>query len=265
MDQMKFFTAIIIIICHGLLTIMNQANVYEPIYQKDIKESAHQREDDAISNKWSACDLPPEEWPDYYFFTNAQQRHYNLALENAVAFVVKDYVYAAEIKNEQWELKQIYHYRDDIYQAYTESDMGNELYMLFKTDTPDTLPYYIIVADIRKGDAADIILYGEYSYNSVLEWYSYKDWFDGRTSEEELQINITDEIYDSVYNNGVLLAVYDYVDMTARDIKIQWEIDGNYTYIGRNGYIVCANCSNGGQNIIFFVDVWNKTYAVLKR
>lgn len=264
MEQVKYFAAVIMIICCGISTIINQADLNTPIYQQDIKEATFQTEKNAIDNKWQECDLPMEKWPDYYFFTNTQQRHYNLSLENAVAFVVKDYVYDTEMKNELWELKQIYHYRDNIYQAYTESDMGNELYVLFETDTPDTLPYYIIVADIRKGDVADIILYEEYSYNSMLEWYSYRDWFDGKTSEEQLQINITGEIYDSIYNNGVLLAINDYVDMTDRDIKIQWEIDGNYTYIGRNGYIVCATCSNGVQNIIFFVDVWNKTYAVLE-
>lgn len=264
MGRMKYFAAIIIIICRGLSTIMNQAYVNESTYQKDIKEAAYQAENNAIDNKWQECNLPMEEWPDYYFFENAQQRHYNLSLENTAALVVKDYTYNAAMKNELWELKQIYHYRDDIYQAYTESDMGNELYILFKTNTPDTLPRYAIVADIRKNNAADIPLYGEYSYNSMLEWYSYKDWFDGKTSTEQLQFDVTNEIYDSIYNSEVRLAIYDYVDMTDKDIRIHWELDGNSMYVGGNGYIVCANCSNEVQNIILFVDVWNKTYAVLE-
>lgn len=260
MKQMKCFMAITIIICCGLSMIMY------PIDPKDIKEVTYQAENNVIDKKWQECDLPPEEWPDYYFFKNAQQRHYNLSLENEVAFAVKDYIHDAGMENEQWELKQIYHWKDDIYQAYTESDMGSELYIILKTDTPETLPYYIIVADIRKGDAADIILYEEYSYNSVLEWYSYKDWFNGKrkTSEKQLQFNDTDELYDSIYNNGVHWAIYDYVDMMDGDKKGHWETSGNCTYIGQNGYIVCVSCSNEIKNIIFFVDVWNKTYATLE-
>ncbi|MCM1220980.1 MAG: hypothetical protein NC548_41490 [Lachnospiraceae bacterium] len=139
MEQTKYFVTIIIIICRGLSTIMNQTYANESIYQKDIKEAVYQAENNAIDHKWQGCNLPMEEWPDYYFFENAQQRHYNLSLENTAAFVVKDYAHNTAMKNELWELKQIYHYRDDIYQAYTESDMGNELYILFKTNTPDTL------------------------------------------------------------------------------------------------------------------------------
>ncbi|MCM1252530.1 MAG: hypothetical protein NC321_06895 [Clostridium sp.] len=261
MEQMKYFVTIIMIICYGLPTIMPQTDANKFIYQKDITESVYQSERDAIDNKWQDCDLEVEEWPDYDFFINAQQKHYNLSLENAVAFVVKDYMNGKE--KELWELKQIYHYRDDIYQAYTESDMGNELYILFKTNTPDTLSRYVIVADIRKDNVADILLYGEYSYNSMLEWYSYQDWFDGKISTEQLPFDVTNEIYDSIYNGEVRLAIYDYVDMADKDTRIHWELDGNSMYVGENGYIVCVNCSNGVQNIILFVDVWNKTYAVL--
>ncbi|MCM1388187.1 MAG: hypothetical protein NC231_12735 [Bacillus sp. (in: Bacteria)] len=261
MEQMKYFVTIIMIICYGLPMIMAQTDANKFIYQKDITESVYQSERDAIDNKWQNCDLEVEEWPNYDFFINAQQKHYNLSLENAVAFVVKDYMNGKE--KELWELKQIYHYKDDIYQAYTESDMGNELYILFKTNTPDTLPRYVIAADIRKNNVADILLYGEYSYNSMLEWYSYKDWFDGKMSTGQLPFDVTNEIYDSIYNGEVRLAIYDYVDMADKDTRIHWELDGNFMYVGENGYIVCANCSNGVQNIILFVDVWNKTYAVL--
>lgn len=223
-----------------------------------------QAESSAADKEWQKCDLPQEEWPDYYFFKNAQQGHYNLSLENEVAFAVKDYARDAGLENEQWELKQIFHWSDDIYQAYTESDMGSELYIILKADTPEALPYYMIAADIRKGDAAAAILYEEYSYNSMLEWYSYKDWFDGKKTadEKQLSLNAIDELYDSIYSNEAYWAICDYLDRIDGNESDQWEINSNSTYIGRNGYIACVSCSNGVKDVLFFVDVWNKTYAI---
>ena len=103
-----------------------------------------------------------------------------------------------------------------------------------------------------------------YSYNSMLEWYSYKDWFDGKGAEWSLNFDITGYLHDVIYNNGFILAIYDYVDRTGKGKGATWNIDDNYTYIGRNGYIACAYCSNGVQTIRFLVDVWNKTYAVVE-
>ncbi|MDE7258733.1 MAG: hypothetical protein K2N77_05790 [Lachnospiraceae bacterium] len=255
MTQMKYFTSIIIIICLGLQTISDQA---------DIDVSAHQAENNAIDQVWHECNLPQEEWPDYDYFINAQQGHYNLTLENMAAFVVKDYALDSGMDKEEWELKRIC-YGEDAYQVYVESKTGNELYILL-SEGQGIQPDYIIMADIRKGDGVDISLYeGEYSYNSMLEWHSYMDWFDGKnTMEERPGLDVIGDLYDSVYGNGIFYAIYDYLDITDGDKKSHWEIDSNYMYIGRNGYIACANCSNGGEDIVVLVDVWNKSYAVLE-
>ncbi|MDE7131918.1 MAG: hypothetical protein K2O65_09000, partial [Lachnospiraceae bacterium] len=117
----------------------------------------------AIDHVWHECNLPQEEWPDYDYFINAQQGHYNLTLENMAAFVVKDYALDSGMDKEEWELKRIC-YCEDAYQVYVESKTGNELYILL-SEGQGIQPDYIIMADIRKGDGADISLYeGEYSY-----------------------------------------------------------------------------------------------------
>ena len=106
---------------------------------------------------------PQDKWPDYDYFINAQQGHYNLTLENMAAFVVKDYALDSGMDKEEWELKRIC-YCEDVYQVYVESKSGNELYILL-SEGQGIQPDYIIMADIRKGDGADISLYeGEYSY-----------------------------------------------------------------------------------------------------
>lgn len=240
-----------------------EASIVEEEHVQSEEEITFQAQGNAIDNMWRECDLPQQEWPDYWFFTN--ESYYHLSLENAVAFVVKDYALDAAMENEQWELKRIYHCRDDIYQAYTESDKGSELYILFREDPLTALPNYIIIADIRRGAEEDITLQNDYySYNSMLEWYSYQDGFDGKLSEEQPQFDVTDDIHDSIYRNGVFCAIYDYVDRTNGDTKNHWVMSDNDTYVGKNGFIACAHCSNGVQNLMVFVDVWNWTYAVLE-
>lgn len=225
--------------------------------------STYQVRSNAIDHVWHECNLPQEEWPDYDYFIYAQQGHYNLTLENMAAFAVKDYALDSGMDKEEWELKRIC-YCEDTYQVYVESKIGNELYILL-SEGQGIQPDYIIMADIRKGDDADISLYeGEYSYNSMLEWHSYMDWFDGKNiMEERPELDVIGDLHDSVYSNGIFYAIYDYLDKTDGDKKSHWEIDSNDTYIGRNGYIACANCNNGVQNIRVLVDVWNKSYAVL--
>lgn len=254
MIQTRCFYSVIIMICYALLAITEQV---------DFNESVNRAEKHGIESIWCECDLTAEEWPDYYFFTNAQQGHYNLTLESAVAYAVKDYALDSGMENEEWELKRIYYFEDTC-QAYVESKKGNELYILF-TDSQGAFPKYIIMADIRRGNGADVILQEEvYSYNSMLEWHSYKEEVDGKDRENSLSYDVAGYLHDVIYNNGLILAICDYVDMTGGNKKATWKIDDNYTYIGRNGYIVCAYCSNGVQNIRFLVDVWNKTYAVVE-
>lgn len=254
MIQTKYFYAVIIIICCTLSTIMEQVG---------IDGSVSRGEKNGTESIWRECDLTAEEWPDYYFFTNAQQAHYNLTLESTVANVVKDYALDSGMENEEWELKRIYYF-EDACQAYVESKTGNELYILF-TDIQGVFPKYIIMADIRKGNKADVILQEEaYSYNSMLEWHSYEEWFDGKDMEGSLSYDAAGYLHDVIYNNGLFLAIYDYVDVTGKNKDVIWKIDDNYTYIGRNGYIVSAYCSNGVQNIRFLVDVWNQSYAVVE-
>lgn len=231
-------------------------------YTQREEEITFQTQRNAIDNMWRECGLTWQEGPDYRFFTNAQKGGYNLTLENSVAFVVKDYALDTTLEDEKWELKCIYHYRDDIYQACTESDMGSELYILFRENYLTALPDYIIAADIREGDEGDIaLLYVNYSYNSMLEWYSYQEWFDGKLSEKVPQVDVADFIHDSSYETAVCLAIYDYVYRTNGDTESHWVVSDNDTYVG---FIACAHCSNGVQDFIIFIDVGNWTYAVLE-
>lgn len=249
MKQIKFFVSIIIIICVSVPVFVCQADNNKTMYQTGNNDI------------WQECNLPREEWPDYDYFINAHEGHYNLTLENNAAFAVKDYGHISGIESEEWELKRIC-YSEDAYQVYVESKLGDELYILL-SEGQGIQPNYIVMADVRKEDDADIALYGGYSYSSMLEWCSYKEWSDGKTKKEILDIDTIGDLHDSIYGNGIVNAIYDYVDITGTDKRSHWEIDSNNIYIGRNGYIACVNCKKGTQNIRFLIDVWNKNYAVL--
>ena len=231
--------------------------------QPDLKESTYQPENPVIDQLWKECSLPQEEWPDYDYFTN--EGHYQLSLVNETAYVVKEYAMHSGLENKEWELKRIYSCGDsNAFLAYLESKTEDELYILF-SEGSGVLPVYIILADIRKDANADVSLpYGGYAYNSMLEWDSYKDWFDGEADRLHIQYKTVGEIHDSIYDSGLFFTIEDYVDRTGGDTESQWEVYGNDVYVGRNGYIVCTVCQNENRNFIFLFDVSNKTYAVVE-
>lgn len=252
--SMEQVQCIIMILSLGLSIITNQ---------NDLKESTYRAENPVIDQMWQECSLPQEEWPDYYYFTN--EGHYRLVLVNETAFVVKEYAMDSGLENEEWELKRIYSCGSgNAFLAYVESKTGNELYILF-SDGPGAQPVYIILADVRKDADADVSLpYGGYAYNSMLEWYSYKNWYDGEADGQRVPHETIGEIHDSIYGSGLSCAINDYVDRTGRDTESQWEVYGNDIYVGKNGYIACTVCQNKGKNLIFIFDVSNKVYAVVE-
>lgn len=218
---------------------------------------------ETINQYIKACDLSYDQIPDYYYFTNAGQGHYNLTLENEAAQMIKDYALDTGMEKEEWELKRIT-YQSGIYQAFVESKNGNELYLLFPHDDQS----YIIAADIRNGSDAKISLQDErYSYNSMLEWYSYEHWFNGMDKnkiEGGFKLDVIDNLYDSIYENSGYYALYAYLSDSGSEIESDWKIDGNTSYIGRNGYLASVSFLNEEEQIDMLIDVWNKTYAVFR-
>lgn len=255
--QFRFIVMMIISLCFGIQDITKQ---------DEINLTEINNEMDITKEPWKHCDLEWEEMPMPEYFTNVNQTYYNYTTKGDVAAVIMDYVLDAGMEDEQWALKSIYHNDDDIYQAYTESDMGSELYILFLCDTPDAKPCYIIAADIRKSANEDTVFHqGKYSYNSMLEWYSYKEWFDGgNDTEETIEVNVNGYLYDACYGNHSYYAIYDYLDRFGGDKDIPWEIDENMAYVGSCGSIASIPCVVGTEKIYLFLDIWNKRYAVFK-
>lgn len=233
--------------------------VTEPMEEKE--ETVETSETDILQDKWIKCDLSYDQMPDYYYFTNACQGHYNLTLENEVAHMIKDYALDAGMEQEEWELERIT-YHNGIYQAFAESKTGNELYVLLPHDDES----YIIAADIRKNSAAKIPLQDDkYSYNSMLEWHSYERWFSGTDKiERGLRLGTIGDLYDSIYENSGYYALYAYLSDSGNEIESDWEIDSNTSYIGRNGFLASICFLNEEEQINMLIDVWNKTYVVFR-
>ena len=205
------------------------------------------------------------EWASYDYFSNANQEHYNLTLESDAAFAVKNYSIEAGLENEQWELKRIF-CNNNSYHVFVESQNENELYMILSYDKSDFMPKCSVVADIRKNSNAEILLQGNsYSYNSMLEWYSYADLFyEEIIMEKHINLENSGELYDSIYENAFYYALYDYLNRTGKDTDSVWTIDGNSIYVGKNGYIADISCVCEEERINLCVDVWNKIYTVLE-
>lgn len=237
------------------------SSAINPEYMEEKTETVETAEADMLKDKWIECDLSYDQIPDYYYFTNAGQGHYNLTLENEAAHMIKDYALDAGMEQEEWELKRIL-YHSGIYQAFAESKTGNELYVLFPHDDES----YIIAADLRKSSDAEIPLQDEgYSYNSMLEWQSYDRWFGG-TDKIERGLNLGDigSLYDSIYENNGYYALYAYLSDSGNEIESDWKIDSNTAYIGRNGYLASICFLGKDERIYMLIDVWNRTYAVYR-
>lgn len=232
-------------------------------HMEEKRETVEIAEADMLKDKWIQCDLSYDQIPDYYYFTNAGQGHYNLTLENEAAQMIKDYALDTGMEKEEWELKRIT-YQSGIYQAFAESKTGNELYVLFPHDDES----YIIAADIRKGSDAEISLQDErYSYHSMLEWHTYEYWFNGTDKDEikgGFKLDVIDNLYDSIYENSGYYALYAYLCDSGSEIESDWEIDSGTSYIGRNGYLASVSFLNEEEQIDMLIDVWNKTYAVFR-
>ncbi len=237
------------------------SSAINPEYMEEKAETVETAEADMLKDKWIKCDLSYDQIPDYYYFTNAGQGHYNLTLENEVAHMIKDYALDAGMEQEEWELKRIT-YHSGIYQAFAESKAGNELYVLFPHDDES----YIIAADIRKSSDAKIPLQDEgYSYNSMLEWQSYERWFSGTDKiERGLNLGNIGSLYDSIYENNGYYALYAYLSDSGNEIESDWEIDSNTSYIGGNGYLASICFLGKDERIYMLIDVWNRTYAVFR-
>ncbi len=213
---------------------------------------------------WKKCDLSWDEMPEYGYFLNDSEKMYNLTWKSYAADIVWEYAHDTGMENEKWELKQMYHYRDEIYQAYTKSDSGSELYILFTWDPSDMKPCYIIAADIRKTENEDTVLgHGKGSYNSMLEWYSYEKAFNGETEiKEKIKVDVIGGLYDSYLDNHSYYAIYDYLERFGGDKEIPWKIDENISYIGDGGIVMSVSCIAGTEKVNLFIDTYNKTYAV---
>ncbi len=248
----------IIAILIAITIIFAQNNVHV-VHNRPEKSS----DESILQGLWQENDISKQEIPSYWYFTNAGQGHYRLYQENEVAIAVKKYAGMTGMENEEWTLRRI-SYIDGIYHAYVESEMGNELYVLLSEIGSEM--YFIIAVDIRKSGEGEILLQDErYSYNSVLEWNSYADWFYGEKRVwDSIHFECEGNYFDHTYEDGCRYAICDYLERTDGDRSSNWMIEENSLYVGRNGYIADIYCTNGEIGISLLIDVWNHSYAVLK-
>ncbi|MDE7339636.1 MAG: hypothetical protein K2N80_03615 [Lachnospiraceae bacterium] len=218
---------------------------------------------DGLQELWQDTALPINEIPTYWYFTNAGHGHYHLYYENEAACAVKKYAGMSGMENEAWALKRI-SFIDGMYHAYVESETGNELYILLSEMESEM--YFIIMADIRNNGEAEILLQDErFSYNSMLKWYSFADWFYGeKDAAGTICFEREGEFFDHMYTDGCRYAIHDYLERTGYTGNSEWVVKENLLYVGRNGYIADIYCTNGGKGFSFLIDVWNHSYAVLE-
>lgn len=223
----------------------------------------------SLHPNWSDIDSK-KQWENYgekdityHFFSNANQWHYNLNHEMAVACAVVDYSERKGLK-EEWTLKKI-NARETkehktIMSAYVCSATGREAYLLLEGRQ------YLIIADIVKGNGLTVKLgEGDYSYGSSLSWFPYQD---GKEGEDILEYSVraNDDacIYESVYLEEGILAMENYLALVKNDKGIEWHLMENMIYIGANGYLADLWFTSDSQRVHIVVDIWNRLYSVVE-
>lgn len=206
--------------------------------------------------------------PDYRFFTNANQWHYHItANEMAAACVLLNYSRYRNVPKENWELRKMYSRYDENYigvsTAFVKSESGREVYF-FMNDTDEGS--YLVIADIVKGNSKQTSLANDsYSYDSSLEWYSYKEILqENNTFGYKVLADEDAFIYDAVFIEEGAFAMAEFLKFQGAEKKQKWYLLKDNIYIGVNGYLADLWYSNGTQEVHMVVDVWNKLYTVVE-
>lgn len=225
-------------------------------------------DDELLSELWiSTEDL--ENRPDYSYFEKSGTGYYHLNLIYGVAVSVVHYVQGTELADREWELKRITYVAGQ-YHAYVESDMQEELFLIFREGKGAGFEY-IILADIRQKteeetgqDRCSII------YSSMLDWYSFGEWYD-RDQKGEMDwdgyamvMDIEGFLLDDMFWNWGCYAVYDYLERQGINPKGNWRMEEERTYISRYWHPADICFTNGNEEIELLIDVYEKTYAVVR-
>ena len=102
----------------------------------------------------------------------------------------------------------------------------------------------------------------------MLEWHSFGEWYNkeqkGEVDEDGYSVTMGNVLYDMMYYSWGRYAVYDYLECQKIPSKGKWMMEEDHTYVGRNGYIADICFTNGSEEIELLIDVYEKTYAVVK-
>ena len=210
------------------------------------------------------------DWDDLYldgaeadFFVNAYQWHYNPQLEKAAACAVKDYAKKIGLADEEWELTHMYSEDGTVGVVARAKSTDRRLSLLIKGNT------YQVIADVQEGDSGEYDLSDGYlSYDSEVKWHSYYEWtINGEKENESVYtVHSNSEYYrhDSIYEYQLHRAMQEYLSSINADIEEEWEMMPEKLFVGCHGSLADAWYTNGNCRVHLVVDVWNKTYTVIK-
>ena len=230
--------------------------VYDAQDAKDFSAELAEQE----QTKWD--DLYDIEGTEANFFDNAYRFRYNPQIFKAAACAVKDYAEKIDLADEDWELIRLYSEDGAVGVIARTTSLSRRLSLLIKGNT------YQVIADVQKGDSGASELSDGFSYDSEMKWHSYYEWtINGEKENESVYtIHCNEEYYrhDSIYEYQLHRAMQEYLSSINADIEEEWEILPEKLFVGCYGSLADAWYTNGKRKVHLVVDVWNKTYAVIK-
>ena len=231
--------------------------VYSAQDTKDFSAELTEQE----QTKWD--DLYDIEGTEANFFDNAYRFRYNPQIFKAAACAVKDYAAKIGLADEEWELTHMYSEDGAVGVVARAKSTDRRLSLLIKGNT------YQVIADVQEGDSGEYDLSDGYlSYDSEMKWHSYYEWTINGEKENEFvyTVHCNDDYYrhDSIYEYQLNRAMQEYLSTINANIEEEWEMLPEKLFVGCYGSLADAWYTNGNCKVHLVVDVWNKTYAVIK-
>ena len=263
---------------NGLLADVCFSNGFQRVHMM-VDRNSHNRQYsivevyDAQDVQDFSAELAEQEqtnWDDLYdiegteanFFNNAYRFRYNPQIFKAAACAMKDYAEKIDLEGEDWELIRIYSEDGAVGVIARTTSLSRRLSLLIKGNT------YQVIADVQKGDGGEYELSDGFSYDSEMKWHSYYEWTINGEKEHESVYTVhgNGEYYrhDSIYEYQLHRAMQEYLSSINANQEEEWEMLPEKLFVCCYGSLADAWYTNGKRRVHLVVDVWNKTYAVIK-
>lgn len=236
------------------------------VQEIDLKENRKKRQAESnsvLKDKWIVCGQNNA----LSFKLANESDKISFYWRGAIEYILADYCKKNDVPEKEWTLLKIVSYGDGIFAAILccENDESQrELCLLIDSDAilPDLEKFteYIVAIDFMPDQKGMFSWHSSYSYDSMLEWISYKEL--ARWNAECPYIIHGSEANLYMNDSDGEPAMNQYLKSRHADTKMEWTLDTNAICFVGSMQVLRYTCKE--QEIVMALDKYNKTFAIIK-